>query len=113
MVLFSKEVKYNDDEWTEDNAKFGIEHFAKNLFYFQTSEISDFADTDSTGMTNNTNQLITICPANYDAKQIRLSNIEYRIKQHGDFRQAKEWIEHVKNEKYNYCAYESFEMIPC
>lgn len=111
-VFFSKEAKYNDDEWTEDSAKLGIEYFAKNLFYFQTSEKSAFGNTDAAGITTNTNRFITICPENYDVKQIRLSNIEYQVKLYGNFRQAKEWADNVKNEKYNYCSYYDFESVP-
>ena len=73
-VFFNSEAKYNDDIWTEESANEHIEYFAKNLFYFQTSEISTF-NNDVAG-----NRLITVCPQGYNAKQIKLCNIEYRIK---------------------------------
>lgn len=112
LVLFSKEAKYNDDEWTEESKKFGIEYFAKNLFYFQTFEKSTFGNTDTAEITANKNHFITICPDNYDAKQIRLSNIEYRVKLYGDFKQGQKWADNVKKEKYNYCSCDDFETMP-
>lgn len=111
-VFFSKEAKYNDDEWTEESEKSVIEYYAKNLFYFQIYENSTFESTDATGVSTKTNRFITICPDNYDVKQIRLTNIEYRIKLWGNFRQAQEWKNNVKNEKYNFCSYHDFESVP-
>lgn len=112
-VLFSKEAKYNDDEWTEESEKSGMEYFAKNLFYFQTFEKSTFGSTDATGMTANTNRLITLCPEHYDAKNMRLCNIEYRVKRYGAFRQAEEWADNVKSQKYHFCSHRDFESAPC
>lgn len=80
-VFFNKEAQYNDEIWTEKSANENIEYFAKNLFYFQASEISTFGDGNAIGEgIAPMNRCITLCPEGYDPKQIRLSNIGYRIK---------------------------------
>ncbi len=74
-VFFNIEAKYNDDIWNEKSAQENIEYFAKNLFYFQTYEKSTFGEDNTLE-----NRFITLSPKGYDPKQIRLSNIEYRIR---------------------------------
>jgi hypothetical protein len=107
IVFFNNEAKYNDDIWTAESAKENIEYYAKNLFYFQTFEKSTFDDGNATE-----NRFITLSPQGYDPKQIRLSNIEYRIKKNGDSPRAQSWIERAKQEEYNYCTSIDFEKSP-
>jgi hypothetical protein len=112
-VFINNEAKYNDDIWTSENTKENIEYFAKNLFYFQTSEKSTFGDGNAIGEGSAPeNRNIIISPQGYDLKQIRLINIEYRIKKYGDYARAKSWIERVKQEVYNYCSAIEFEKSP-
>ena len=106
-VFFDNEAKYNDDIWTAESAKENIEYYAKNLFYFQTYEKSTFGDGNAPG-----NRFITLSPQGYDPKQIRLSNIEYRIKKYGDSPCVQSWIERFKQEEYNYCSSIDFEKPP-
>ena len=106
-LFFNDEAKYNDDEWTAESAKENVEYFAKNLFYFQASEISSF---DNSEIPNN--RFITLCPQGYDPKQVRLANIEYRIRKYGDNPNMQGWMENSKKEKYIYCSTTDFEEIP-
>lgn len=102
-VFFNDEAKYNDDEWTEESAKENIEYFAKNLFYFQTAEISTFgADVEG-------NRFITLCPNGYDPKLVRISNIEYRIKKYGDSEWMQNWLKNEKEGKYIFCSTVNFD----
>lgn len=110
-VFFSAEAEYNGMKWTEEEEKAGIEYFAKNLFYMQTTENSAFLDTDATGCAAG-NRVITLSPDGYDVRQNRLSNIEYRIKQYGSFRQAEKWMDRVRNEPCVYCSAQDFERVP-
>ena len=103
-IFFNNEAKYNDDIWTEDSAKENIEYFAKNLFYFQTYEISTFDEGNTPE-----NRFITVSPQGYDPKQIRLSNIVYRIRKYGDRPDAQKWLEIAEQEKYTYCSSIEFE----
>jgi len=109
-VFFNGEAKYNDDIWTDESARENTEYFAKNLFYFQTSEISTFDNHNAPG-----NRFITLCPQGYDPKQVRLSNIEYRIKTHRDNPEMKkwmeDWLESAKKDKYIYCSAVDFEQV--
>lgn len=106
-VFFNNEAKYNDDVWTTESAKENTEYFAKNLFYFQTFELSTFNEADVPG-----NRLITLCPKGYGPKQIRLSNIEYRIRKHGDNPHMQKWLEYAKQQEYNFCSSVDFEESP-
>lgn len=106
-VFFNSEAKYNDDLWTADSAKENTEYFAKNLFYFQTSEISTFSVADVPG-----NRFITLCPQGYDPKQTQLSNIEYRIKKYGDNPHMQKWIQGAKQQAYHFCSLADFENAP-
>lgn len=110
-VFFSAEARYNGAEWMQEDEKSGIEYFAKNLFYMQTAEVSAFQDTDATGCAAE-NRIITLSPDGYDVRQNRLHNIEYRVKQCGNFRQAREWAERVEKEQCIYCAAHDFECVP-
>lgn len=110
-VFFSAEAGYNGAEWTKADEKSGIEYFAKNLFYMQTAEISTFQESDSTGCTAG-NRIVTLSPNGYDVRQARLNNIAYRVKQYGDFRQAKEWAERVEKERCIYGSARDFERAP-
>ncbi|MCL1845221.1 MAG: hypothetical protein FWF77_04895, partial [Defluviitaleaceae bacterium] len=83
---------------------FGLSsYFAKNLFYFQTSEVSGSSD-DNSG-----NRFITLCPQGYNPKQIRLSNIEYRVRKWGDNPNMQKWKEGAEKEEYHYCSSTDFE----
>lgn len=101
-VFFNKEAKYNDVILNENTTQENIEYFAKNLFYFQTSEISTFGYDLET-------RFITLCPQGYDPKQMRLCNIEYRINKYGNSKDAQKWMEEIKQEKYHYCSSAEFE----
>lgn len=104
-IFFNKEAKYNDSEWTEQSSKENTEYFAKNLFYFETSEISTF-NNDAPG-----NRIITLCPKGFDPKQKQLSNIEYRMKKYkaeNDPHMLK-WKEDTEKEEYHYCSIIDFE----
>lgn len=109
-VFFNKEAQYNDEIWTEKSANENIEYFAKNLFYFQTSEISTFGDGNAIGEgIAPMNRCITLCPEGYDPKQIRLSNIGYRIRKYGPSPRTQEWIRRVSEETFTYCGSTTFE----
>lgn len=110
-VFFSAEARYNGAEWKQEDEKSGVEYFAKNLFYMQTTEVSAFQDTDATGCAAE-NRIITLSPDGYDVRQNRLRNIKYRVKQCGNFRQAREWAERVEKEQCIYCAAHDFERTP-
>jgi hypothetical protein len=103
-IFFNSEAKYNDDIWTTESAKENIDYFAKNLFYFQTFEMSTFSDFNAPG-----NRFISLSPQGYDPRQIRLSNIEYRIKKYGDNPNMQKWLKRAKQEEYNYCSVVDFE----
>lgn len=112
-IFFNNEAKYNDHIWTAESAKENIEYYAKNLFYFQTFEMSTFGDGNAIGEGNAPgNRSITLCPQGYDPKQIRLSNIEYRMKKYGDSSRVQNWIERVRQEQYNFCSSIDFEKSP-
>lgn len=104
-VFFNKEAKYNDEAWIEQSVLENIEYFAKNLFCFHTSEISTFDNVLES-------RFITLCPQGYNPKQIRLSNIEYRIKKYGDNPHMQKWMEGAKQEEYCYCSSSDFEEVP-
>ena len=109
-VFFNNEAKYNDDIWTEESAKETIEYYAKNLFYFKTSEKSTFGDGNAIGEGKDSeNRYIILSPQGYDLKQTQLSNIEYRIKKYGDNPRVQSWLNRVKQEEYNYCSSVVFE----
>lgn len=112
-VFFNNDAQYNDDIWTGESAKEIIEYFAKNLFYFRTSEKSTFGDGNAIGEGKAPeNRSIILSPQGYDPKQIQLSNIEYRLKKYGDHARAQSWIERVHQEQYNYCSSINFEKSP-
>jgi len=107
-VFFNREAKYNDDEWTDESAKANIEYLAKNLFYFQLSEISTFNDEgDPTGSTMN--RYITLCPHGFNTKLVRISNVEYRKRRHGEQPWMVQALEYEKNSKYFFCSVTDFE----
>ena len=103
-IFFDKEAKYNDDAWTEESAKENTVYFAKNLFYFQTLEISTFGSDDSSD-----NRFITLCPQGYNPKQVRLSNIEFRVRKWGDNPNMQKWKEGAEKEEYHFCSSTDFE----
>ncbi|MCL2372202.1 MAG: transglutaminase-like domain-containing protein [Defluviitaleaceae bacterium] len=107
-IFFNKGAKYNDNEWTEQSAKENTQYFAKNLFYFQTSEISTFND-DAPG-----NRNITLCPQGFDPKQKKLNNIDYRMKIYNaeDDPYMINWREWAEKEEYHYCSAVGFEQNP-
>lgn len=110
-IFFNKEAKYNDDIWTTESAKENTEYLAKNLFYFQTLEMSTFG-SDNLGISDDPgNRFISLCPQGYNPKQIRLTNIEYRIKKYGDNPSIQKWMERSKQEEYCYCSSDDFEKI--
>jgi len=102
-IFFNKEAKYNDEVWTEDSEKENTVYFAKNLFYFQSSEICTFNDESPS------NRFITLCPQGYDPKYVNLSNIEYRIKKYGDSTHMQNWKEGAEKEIYVFCSVVDFE----
>ncbi len=106
-VFLNSEANYNGDTLNEQSRLFWIEYFAKNLFYFITSEKSTYGDGKSSF-----NRSIIICPHGYDPKQIMLSNIEYRRKLYGDSPILDKWKDNVKKETYTYCSAKDFEEIP-
>jgi len=107
-VFFNKEAKYNDNEWTEESAKANIEYLAKNLFYFQMSEISTCSESsDPTGSLQN--RLISLCPHGFNPKQIRISNVEYRKRQYGEQPWMIEALEYERKSKYFFCSTVDFE----
>jgi len=107
-VFFNTDAKYNDEEWTEDSAKANIEYFAKNLFYFQLSEISTFSDeNEPTGSAMN--RFITLCPHGFSPKLVRISNVEYRRKQYGEQPWMVQALENEKDSKYFFCSSTDFE----
>ena len=107
-VFFSAEAKYNDDEWTNESAKAGIEYYAKDSFYYQTSELSAFDSRTITG-----NRTITLCPQGYNAQQVRVSNIDYRIKVYGSRYFDEAFMLKLREEEaqreYHYCSTTDFE----
>lgn len=112
-VFFNKEANYNGELLTVESTEYWIEYFAKNLFYFQMAENSTLGDGNATGEGKAPkNRSITLSPLGYDPKQIRLSNIEYRIKLYGDSPRVQSWRERAKQEKYNYCTSSDFEKSP-
>ena len=106
-VFFNKEVKYNDDKWTDESAKANIEYFAKNLFYFLMSEASTFGTPDTQG-----SRYILLSPQGFDVKHKQVSNIEYRIRKYGDSTQMQNWLEETRKEEYYYCSSVDFEASP-
>ena len=107
-IYFNDEAKYNDEIWgTAESAEQNIEYFAKNLFFFQSSEISTF---DAGNMPNN--RIITLSPQGYDPKQRRLNNIVYRIKKSGDCQEMQTWKDNAEKEEYCYCSILDFEKKP-
>ena len=102
-VFFNKEAKYNDEIWSEESSLENTVYFAKNLFYFQTSEVSGSSD-DNSG-----NRFITLCPQGYNPKQVRLSNIEFRVRKWGDNPNMQRWKEGAEKEEYYYCSVTDFE----
>jgi len=107
-VFFNSEAKYNDDEWTDESAKLNIEYLAKNLFYFQLSEISTFNDeSDPTGPTKN--RFITLCPHGFNPKLVRISNVEYRKRQYGEQPWMVQALEYERDSKYFFCSATEFE----
>ncbi|MCL2364314.1 MAG: transglutaminase-like domain-containing protein [Defluviitaleaceae bacterium] len=107
-VFFNKQAKYNDDAWTEESAKSNIEYLAKNLFYFQMSEINTFnEEDDSTGTVKN--RFITLCPKGFNPKQTRINNVEYRRRQYGEQPWMIQVLEYEKSAKYYFCASTDFE----
>ncbi|MCL2406091.1 MAG: hypothetical protein FWC92_11190 [Defluviitaleaceae bacterium] len=107
-VFFNKEAKYNNEDWTSESARSNIEYFAKNLFYFQMSEVNTFNEgDDSTGTSQN--RFISLCPHGFNPKQIRISNVEYRKKLYGEQPWMKDAIEYENNSKYVFCSTVDFE----
>lgn len=106
-VFFNDEAKYNDEIWTAQSAQDSIEYFAKNLFYMQTMENSTFDEGNAPG-----NRVIILSPQGYDLKQIRLSNIAYRIKKFGQNPHIQKWQEEVEKEELIYCTPGAFEKAP-
>jgi len=106
-VFFNSEAKYNDNVWTDESAKETIEYFAKNVFYFQTCEMSRIYVPDVPG-----NRLITLCPHGYNPKQMKLSNIDYRIRKYGENPFMLEWKRGAEQEEYIYCSVDDFEKSP-
>ena len=102
-VLFNDEAKYNDTTWTDEAAKENTAYFAKNLFYFQLSEISAFGGGDAL------NRLITLCPQGYDPKRMILCNIDYRVKLYGDSPSLQKWKEGAEQVEYHFCSTIDFE----
>lgn len=101
-----KLVFYNSEAKDKEN----IEYFAKNLFSFQMFENSTFGEGNAIGEGSNPgNRLIILSPQGYDLKQIRLTNIEYRINVYGDSPRVQKWIERVKQEEYIYCSSINFD----
>lgn len=112
-VFINKEAHYNADTWTADSVKENIEYFSKNLFYFHSYERSSFGEGNAIGEGNAPeNRIIILSPQGYDVKQMRLSNIEYRIKKYGDDPRVQSWIERVKQDNYNFCSSIDFEKSP-
>ena len=107
-IFFNKEAKYNDDEWTEESAKSNIEYLAKNVFYFQMSEINTFNEGDDPTSTTQ-NRFISLCPHGFNPKQVRISNVEYRNRIYGEQPWMKKALEYEKNSKYFFCSTEDFE----
>jgi len=103
-IFFNKEAKYNDDVWTEESTKEYTVYFAKNLFYFQASEISTFGSDETSD-----NRFITLCPQGYNPKQVRLNNIDFRVRKYGDNFYMKKWREGAEKEEYHFCSYTDFE----
>lgn len=98
-------VIFNDKAKDKEN----LEYFAKNLFYFQMFERSTFGEGNAIGEGSAPgNRFITLSPQGYDAKQMRLINIEYRIKAYGNSPAVHNWIERVKQDKYSHCSSDDF-----
>ena len=100
-IFFSNEAKYNDEEWTEDSAEANAEYFAKNLFWFQTSEVSAYNHSDG----EKKNRFISLCPNGYDPKRVCLSNIMYRIRKYGDSENMRNWLENAEKGVYHFCGW--------
>jgi len=106
-VFINDEAKYNDEIRTPESVGQIIGYFAKNLFYFQTSEISTFGDRNAIN-----NRFISLSPHGFDPRQIRLSNIEYRIRKYGDSPNIQKWLKWAKREEYAFCSTVAFERRP-
>jgi len=104
-VFVNSDAKYNDDVWTDDTTTERIEYFAKNLFYFQLAENNTFG----AGRPSEACQ-ITLCPAGYDPKHVRVSNLEYNYKKWGPHPEAEKWLKLAKEEKYIFCCVEDFNV---
>lgn len=106
-IFFNDEAKYNDEVWTAQSAQESIEYYAKDLFYMQTMENSTFDEGNAPG-----NRVIILSPLGYDLKQVRLSNINYRMKRFGANPHIQKWLEEVEKEELIYCTSAEFEKAP-
>lgn len=91
-IFFNNEMSYNGNKFDKEEL---TTYYAKDLFYFETSEVSKFNET-------NDDKYIYIVPKNYDIKKKEITNLKYRIKK-GD---TQEWIpkqiENLKIRQYKY-----------
>ncbi len=111
IIFFNKEANYNGQTLTEEDTKEAIIYFAKNMFYLYTPEISAYGEEAAFE-----NRDILLCPEGYDVRQVRISNIEYRMNTFGDKNADNawmlDWLEFVKNATYTYCSSSAFEASP-
>lgn len=91
-IEFNEEAKYNDEKRTKDSEEIK-EYYAKDLFYFVTSERSCYN-------VRKDNREIHIIPANYDVKKKEILNVEYRRRKNGDAEWLQNWLQNIRENKY-------------
>lgn len=114
-LIFSDGLSYNGDtDFTDQRKRETTTYFAKNLFYFETKETSEYYAN-----ANSASRSIIFCPDNYDVQQMQLSSIKYRMKSVGDDEQAQKTLQGWYNEvqeyghNFHYSSCEKLAIKPC
>lgn len=91
-VFLNDEISYNGERPNTVEVQYYQWYMAKNLFYFNTSEISGFGR-------DNDGRYLLVCPVGFNLLEQRIYNLEYRIKKvdqtfnDGDEASRKSYIE--------------------
>lgn len=102
-LYFNEEMNHNGNEYSGDHYK---EYLAKDLFYFQTPEMSCFNAEDNS-------RRIAICPKYYDVKNAIIYNIEYRIiNQWGANDRMQAWLKSAKENNILYVSPDDVLLTP-
>jgi hypothetical protein len=87
-VTFNEKANYNGNPINKDEL---IEYFAKDLYWFQFSEIQGYDP-------NNDCRYIDVAPIGYDVRKLRLANIDFRIKEEGEENYLLIWRENTEKD---------------